>query len=192
MEDAGYELGDDGVWEHPDDGPASLRVGTTGGNQLRELQQRVLQQQLDEAGFEIVIDNVQGADYFRERPFSDEHAACVTSLGEEGTCDLFDITQFAWVGDPWPGFQHIAFRSQGPNNPYGYANDDVDELMDECEDLLDPAERFGVDIDRHRYRSGECFGVRKQLVAGDVLIGPAERRRMPRTRGCQRQEAQVC
>jgi peptide/nickel transport system substrate-binding protein len=137
MEDAGYELDDEGVWEHPDDGTVTLRVGTTGGNQIRELQQQVLQQQLVRAGFDIVIDNVPGTEYFEQRPFSPEHTECVTSEGEEGNCELWEITQFAWLGGPWPGDTHISFLGRSPNNPYGFASEEFDDLTFECEGELD-------------------------------------------------------
>jgi peptide/nickel transport system substrate-binding protein len=145
MEEAGYELDDDDIWEHPDDGTATLRVGTTEGNQIRELQQHVLRQQLRRAGFDIEVDNVPGSDYFEERPFAPDHTECVLTEGEEGDCGLWDITQFAWLGGPWPGDGHIAFTGGSPNNPYGYANDDFDELAEECEAELDDEAR------------GECY-----------------------------------
>ena len=61
LEGAGYVLGADGIYEHPTDGRLSLRVGTTGGNQLRELQQQLIQAQMLEAGIEIVIENLPGS-----------------------------------------------------------------------------------------------------------------------------------
>ena len=64
LEGAGYVEGADGIYEHPTDGRLSLRVGTTGGNQLRELQQQLIQAQMAEAGIEIVIENLPGAEYF--------------------------------------------------------------------------------------------------------------------------------
>jgi peptide/nickel transport system substrate-binding protein len=141
MEEAGYELDDEGIWEHPDDGTATLRVGTTGGNQIRELQQQVLQQQLNRAGFDIVLDNVAGTAYFSQRPFAEEHTECVTSGGEDGNCELWEIAQFAWLGGPWPGDSHISFLGRSPNNPYGYDDEDFDELVFECEEEIDDAAR---------------------------------------------------
>ncbi|MEX1164965.1 MAG: ABC transporter substrate-binding protein, partial [Nitriliruptor sp.] len=47
LEESGYSQNGDGVWEHPERGPLTLRVSTTGGNQLRELQQQLLQSQLN-------------------------------------------------------------------------------------------------------------------------------------------------
>jgi peptide/nickel transport system substrate-binding protein len=141
LEGAGYELGDDGIYEHPERGRLSLRVGTTGGNQLRELQIQLLQEQLAATGFEIEIDNVPGAAYFSERPFSPESIECATSGGEEGDCTIWDITQFAWVGGPWPGAGHNAFLSGSGNNPYGYANEEFDAKTEECDATFDDDER---------------------------------------------------
>ena len=39
LESAGYALNGSGIYEHPEDGVLTLRVGTTGGNRLREIQQ---------------------------------------------------------------------------------------------------------------------------------------------------------
>ena len=53
--EAGYVEGSDGVYEHPQDGRLSLRVGTTGGNKLREDQQQIIQQQLAQIGVDATI-----------------------------------------------------------------------------------------------------------------------------------------
>ena len=137
LEEAGYAAGADGVYEHPARGRLTLRVGTTGGNALRELQQQIIQEQLKAAGIEITIDNVPGGAYFSERPFAEAALECATSGGTSGDCDVWDITQFAWVGGPWPGGQVAANRSGSGNNPYGYANPDFDAKADECQQTSD-------------------------------------------------------
>ena len=141
LEGAGYALNGDGVYEHPEDGVLSLRVGTTGGNRLREIQQELIQAQMSDAGIDIVIDNVEGAAYFGEVPFSADAIACSTSGGAEGNCDIWDITQFAWVGGPWPGGQTASYRAGGENNPYGFANDAFEARADECDATTDDTER---------------------------------------------------
>ncbi len=141
LESAGYALNGDGVYEHPEDGVLSLRVGTTGGNRLREIQQELVQAQMADAGIDIVIDNVEGAAYFSEVPFSEGSIECSTSGGASGNCDIWDITQFAWVGGPWPGGQTSSYRAGGENNPYGFANDDFEALADECDATVDADER---------------------------------------------------
>ncbi|MDY7100379.1 MAG: peptide ABC transporter substrate-binding protein [Actinomycetota bacterium] len=140
LEAAGY-VDEGGVYTHPEDGALSLRVGTTGGNALRELQQELIQAQLGEAGIEITIDNVPGGAYFSERPFSEQAVAAATTQGAEGDPTIWDITQFAWVGGPWPGGNTAAYRTGSGNNPYAYANPAFDELATECDATVDEAER---------------------------------------------------
>lgn len=153
LEGAGYVLGDDGIYEHPDDGRLSLRVGTTGGNALRELQQQIIQAQMKSAGIEIVIDNVPGTAYFTDVVFSGEGLLAAASGGEQGDPNLWDITQFAWVGGPWPGGQSASYLSGAvaddadgnpvaqTNNPYGYTTEGFDAQSPVCDETVDDAER---------------------------------------------------
>jgi peptide/nickel transport system substrate-binding protein len=141
LESAGYTQNGDGIYEHPDDGVLSLRVGTTGGNRLREIQQELIQAQMKDAGIEITIDNVEGGAYFGERPFSADALACSNSGGTEGNCDIWDITQFAWVGGPWPGGMSCCLRTGAGDNPYGYGNADFDVRADECDATIDDTDR---------------------------------------------------
>jgi len=145
LEAAGYADSGDGIYEHPEKGRLTLRVGTTGGNALRELQQQLIQAQLAESGFEIVIDNVDGGAYFGEVPFSEEALAASASQGAEGDPTIWDITQFAWVGGPWPGGQAASYITAAGNNPYGFSNADFDAQSPICDGLVDDAER------------GECY-----------------------------------
>jgi len=126
LEGAGYVEGADGIYEHPTDGRLSLRVGTTGGNQLRELQQQLIQAQMLEAGIEIVIENLPGSEYF--------------SIPFGGDPTVWELTQFAWVGGPWPGSGSFSFRTDSGNNPYGYASPGFDAKADECDLIVDEAE----------------------------------------------------
>lgn len=160
--DAGYVEGSDGIYEHPEDGRLTLRVSTTGGNALRELQQQIIQAQMKEAGIEIVIDNVPGAAYFTEIPFSNENLLASASGGELGDPTLFDITQFAWVGGPWPGGQNASYDSGAiveddegnpvaqTSNPYGFRSEAFDTRSVECDQTIDDAERAACynEVDR--------------------------------------------
>ncbi len=141
LESAGYVKGDDGIYAHPTDGKLTLRVGTTGGNRLREIQEELIQAQMKDAGIEIVINNGEGGAYFGDQPFNEDHLACANSGGAEGDCGIWEITQFAWVGGPWPGGQTPAYRTGSGNNTYGYANPEFDAKADECDAILDDAER---------------------------------------------------
>ena len=141
LETAGYTLGDDGVYTHPERGRLSLRVGTTGGNRLREDQQQLIQSQLANAGIEIVIDNVQGSAYFSDRPFSEGSIACYTGAEEGADCTIWDIAQFAWVGGPWPGSGHCTYQTQCGNNLHSFSDPEFDARTTECDAILDDAER---------------------------------------------------
>ncbi len=141
LESAGYVLGADGIYEHPTDGKLTLRVGTTGGNKLRELQQQLLQAKFKEAGMEIVIDNPQGGAYWNEQPFNEEALKCAGSGGTEGNCEVWDIAQFAWVGGPWPGGMSASYRTGAGSNIYGFANAEFDAKADECDATVDDSVR---------------------------------------------------
>jgi peptide/nickel transport system substrate-binding protein len=141
LEEAGYTQGSDGVYEHPEDGRLSLRVGTTGGNRLREDQLQIIQQQMADAGIEITIDNVPGSGYFSERVFASDAVAAATTQGAEGDPTIWDLTQFAWVGGPWPGSNTAAYRTGSGNNPYAFANPDFDAKSAECETIIDDDDR---------------------------------------------------
>lgn len=141
LESAGYVLGADGIYAHPTDGVLTLRVGTTGGNKLRELQQQLLQAKFKEAGIDIVIYNQQGGEYWDAQPFNEEALKCAGSGGAEGDCNVWDIAQFAWVGGPWPGGMSSSFRTGAGSNIYGYANAEFDAKADECDSTVDDAAR---------------------------------------------------
>jgi len=149
LESVGY-VDDGGVYTHPEDGALTLRVGTTGGNRLREVQQELIQAQMGQAGIDIVIDNVEGGAYF-DIPFGADHILCATSGGAEGNCDTFEITQFAWVGGPWPGGQTTAYRTGSENNTYGFQNAEFDALTDTCDSTPDDAERAACYNTADRY-----------------------------------------
>jgi peptide/nickel transport system substrate-binding protein len=106
---------------------------------------------MKDAGIEIVIDNVQGAAYFSEVPFSDDSILCANSGGTEGNCDIYDITQFAWQNGPWPGNQTVAYRSGGGNNVSGFANAEFDALADECDATVDATDRAACYNELDRY-----------------------------------------
>ena len=96
---------------------------------------------MKDAGIEIVIDNVEGGAYFGEVPFSADSILCSESGGTEGNCDIWDITQFAWVGGPWPGGQSASYLSGSGNNPYGYLNPAFDAQSDVCDATVEDQAR---------------------------------------------------
>ncbi|MEM8706345.1 MAG: hypothetical protein AAGE98_07805, partial [Actinomycetota bacterium] len=92
-------------------------------------------------GFEIVIDNVPGSDYFSERPFSEGALAAAASAGAEGDATIWDLTQFAWVGGPWPGGASPSFSQTSGFSPYGFDNADFEARAVECDAIVADAER---------------------------------------------------
>ena len=126
LEDAGYTEGADGVYEKDGD-RLSFRISTTGGNALREATQQVIQNQLDEIGIEITIDNIEGLAVFEKFfPESDSRD------------DLdYDIALFSWVGTPFPSSSGAIYKTPDPpgsvgSNTMGYANPEVDALFEEA------------------------------------------------------------
>ena len=130
----------------------SLRVGTTGGNRLREIQQELIQAQMKEAGIDIVIDNVEGADYFSAQPFSEDALLCSSTAGAEGNCGVWDIAQFAWVGGPWPGGGTPNYSIGVGESPYGWDNAEFNTKAAECDATIDDDAR------------AECYNVLDQYV----------------------------
>lgn len=141
LESVGYEVDDDGIYVHPIDGRLRLRVGTPGGDPFRERQQELLRDQFDGSGIEIVIDNLPGPEFFRQRLFAPAAMAAATSAGAEGNPRLWDISQFSWRGGPWPGGISGAFRSGAGTNPYGFANAAFDLKAFDCDGTVDDVGR---------------------------------------------------
>ncbi len=130
LEGAGYVEGADGIYEHPTDGRLSLRVGTTGGNQLRELQQQLIQAQMAEAGIEIVIENLPGGEYFSV-PFGGDPTGAGNSTSTPSSP--------GWVARGRGADRSRSAPVRG-NNPYGYASPEL--------------RRQGRRVRRHRRRGG--------------------------------------
>lgn len=137
LEAAGYTKGADGIYAHPVDGPLTLRLGTTGGDRLRELEEQLIQAQMKEAGIDITIDNLPGSTYFGEKVFSEEALKASASGGKEGDPTIWDLTIFGWTSGPWPGVQSQAYRSDSPVAVYGYNNKDFDAKAAECDATID-------------------------------------------------------
>ena len=154
LEEAGYTPNADGIYEHPERGPLSLRISTTGDDDLRVDQQTIIVEQALAAGIELTIENLPFPTFFEDMLFSPASAAC-TLAGEHGVevegldpegpvtsdCHTFDIAMFSWVGGPWPGGQHVAYLSDSPNNPHRFASAAWDERAAECDATVDQDER---------------------------------------------------
>lgn len=141
LTEAGYARGGDGVWNHPDDGRLSLRIGTTGGNVLRDQALDVARDQLARAGIELSIDSAPGGLFLSDGPFAEASLQASATKGRLGDPGLWDIAQFSWTAGPWPGLVSGAFRSGSAANPYGFGNPEFDVAATDCDGLAADTER---------------------------------------------------
>jgi peptide/nickel transport system substrate-binding protein len=122
LEEAGYTKGSNGIYEK-DGKPLSFRISTTGGNQLREDTQEVIQDQLKQIGIDIKIANVEGAAVFD---------LFFPESGDFADAD-YDIALFAWVGTPFTASSNQSlFIPGGGQNEMSYENEEVGTLFTEA------------------------------------------------------------
>jgi peptide/nickel transport system substrate-binding protein len=138
LEENGCATGDDGIYVC-DDVRLSFRVGTTGGNERRELTQQLMQASLAEVGIEITIENAEGAAFFELLNTPDN---C------DGICD-YDIALFAWVGSTNPvGNANIYGCDDGdqvrPQNWTVFCDDELTSVMDTANQTVDPDENAAL------------------------------------------------
>ncbi len=138
LEENGCEPGDDGV-HVCDDVRLSFRVGTTGGNDRRELTQQLMRASLAEVGIEINIVNGEGASFF-ELLNTPEHC--------DGLCD-YDIALFPWSGSSDPSRFANLYGCDGfdegepqvrPQNFQAFCDEELTDLMDTANATVDPEE----------------------------------------------------
>jgi peptide/nickel transport system substrate-binding protein len=123
LTDAGYAKGSDGIFAKGGK-KLSFNISTTAGNQLRETQEQLIQAQAKEFGMEIKIKNAEADVLFGE-------------WLPEGN---FDISNFAWVGTPFPVSSNQPIFSTDSAQNYGkFSNPQVDELFTQAIAELDPA-----------------------------------------------------
>jgi len=134
LEDAGWAPGADGIRRNADGERLTLTLMTTAGNQSRELVQQVIQAQLRDVGIDIRLRNepprVLFGETVRKRAFE-------------------DMVMFAWISAPESVPRTILHSDQIPTqennwngqNVAGYANPEMDALLDRIERELDPDAR---------------------------------------------------
>jgi peptide/nickel transport system substrate-binding protein len=137
LEEAGYDCSGT-VCTHPEDGDLTLRISTTGGNQLRENTQLVIQNQLSDAGIGITIDNVEGGAVF-EKFFPESNLIA----------DLdYDIALFAWAGTPFPSSTKALYTNADPtlvgSNNTGYQNPAIVDIFDRALEETDEDTMVGL------------------------------------------------
>jgi peptide/nickel transport system substrate-binding protein len=123
LTDAGYAKGGDGIFAKGGK-KLSFNISTTQGNKLRETQEQLIQAQAKEFGMELKIKNAEADVLF----------------GEWLPKGNFDISNFAWVGTPFPVSSNQPTFATGSAQNYGkYSNPKVDELFTQAIAQLDPA-----------------------------------------------------
>lgn len=135
LEEAGYTVIRDGIRQNAAGERLSFEFGTTAGNRTREQVQQVLQSQWRRIGVEVRIKNDPARTFF----------------GETTRRRLFTLGMWAWTSTPesvTSAFQ-LLHSSQIPteannwsgNNRTGFRNADIDRLIDQIRQELDPARR---------------------------------------------------
>ena len=103
---------------------ASLRIGTTAGNKLRELAVEIIQAQAKAAGIELRVDSSPSRIFFPA--VSDEN---------------YHIALFAWVGSGDPAGQVDIYGCGGQSNWKAYCSRKVTNLLRDSDAELDPVKR---------------------------------------------------
>ncbi len=137
LDEAGWTEIRDGVRHNDADEPLALELMTTAGNRTRELVQQVLQSNWQRLGIEITIRNEPARVFF----------------GETTVKGLFSgLAMFAWISSPESVPRSTLHSEEHPTeennwagqNYTGFANERVDELIDEIEVELDRERRAAL------------------------------------------------
>jgi peptide/nickel transport system substrate-binding protein len=109
-----------------------FEYATTTGNELRELQFEVIQQQLAQIGIKVNAAFDEAAVVFADKFLSSK--------------DAWDIFNFAWVGSPDPVGGNPSWMCDSPPtlNNTKYCNEEVSKLLEETDTTVDPAKRAEV------------------------------------------------
>ncbi len=131
LEDNGCTRGSDGIFSCGGE-RLEFDFATTGGNELRELTFEVVQQQLRQIGVKMNADFGEGATVFDRLVVKD-----------------YETFLFAWVGAPDPFSGDTIWQCRqttGPDsqNYTGFCDPQVDKVMQQQVETLDPAERAAL------------------------------------------------
>ena len=126
MQKHGCTKGSDGIFTCQGT-KASIKIGTTSGNRLRELVVEIAQAQAKAAGIELVPANAPSRILFPQ--LSDGN---------------YQIAMFAWVGSGDPAGQVDIYGCGGPANWKGYCSKKVTDLLKQSDAELNPAKRIAL------------------------------------------------
>ncbi len=108
--------------------PTEIEYSTTSGNALRETAQQVIQQQMEQVGITLKINNSSAETFFGER----------TPEGD------FELGEWAWSATPDPSITTLFSANQIPpngQNYYRYRNQEVTRLLEQADVTVDQQER---------------------------------------------------
>jgi peptide/nickel transport system substrate-binding protein len=137
LADDGWKPGPDGICRNANGDRLSLEFSTTSGNRLRELQQQVLQSNWKAACIEVTIKNTPARTFFGETVKKREYDG---------------LAMYAWSTTPTQsprrtlGSEEIPTEANGWGgaNYIGYANSEMDNLIDQAEQELDPGKQKAI------------------------------------------------
>jgi peptide/nickel transport system substrate-binding protein len=116
--------GSDGIYQCGSE-KASVRLGTTAGNKLRELAVEILQAQAKDAGIEFRADSQPSRLFFPRI-----------------STNKYDLALFAWVGTGDPAGQTDIYGIGGGSNWKGYNSQRVTNLLKASDAALNPKTRI--------------------------------------------------
>jgi peptide/nickel transport system substrate-binding protein len=117
LEGAGYTLGPDGVYTHPERGRLSVRITWRDPNERRQSTAQLIQAQLKEAGMEVTFAPQPDFEFLDQRNF--------------------DMALFGWTGGTTLAGTDSIYRSDGGQNYTGNNNPEIDSLYDQANVELD-------------------------------------------------------
>jgi peptide/nickel transport system substrate-binding protein len=134
LAEAGWKPGSDGICRNDKGERLSVEITTTAGNRLRELQEQVLQSNWKAACIEVTIKNEPARTLFGEtlkkRLYSGLAMYAWSSLVDESPRRTLHSEQIPTEANGYGG-----------SNSIGYSNPEMDKLIDQAEQELDPAKR---------------------------------------------------
>jgi peptide/nickel transport system substrate-binding protein len=163
LEAAGWGKGGDGIRRNAGGQRLSFELMTTAGNRSRELVEQVLQSQWRRIGVDIRIKNEPARVLF----------------GETLPHRRFDMTMYAWISSPENVPRSILHSSEIPSeangfvgqNATGYANPEMDRLIDAAEIELEADKRKALWAEAQRLYATELPSL-PLYFRSDVFILP--------------------
>ena len=128
-----------------------IQYSTTSDNRLRETTQQIIQQQMEEIGITLNIQNSSAETFF----------------GEQTPSGDFELGQWAWSADPDPSITTLFSANNLPpdgQNYYRYESEEATRLMEQSDLAIEEEERIRL------------IRQAQEVMAGDVPLIPLYQR----------------